>query len=100
MTNYGMPFFLEDKTGKLTGSEFVDINDRLKLTVRCTAHDAMHTAYMIYDRSNVSSFANGYPKPLVALDFGPNNSLGTVSFGVGGVVPMKEYLSKVSSVGG
>ncbi|KAH8834363.1 hypothetical protein DL96DRAFT_1456838 [Flagelloscypha sp. PMI_526] len=69
----GMPFYLIDRTGSLTGSDYVDIYQRLTLTVRCTARDASHAAYMIYNDRTSST-------PLAALDFGPKNALGTISF--------------------
>ncbi|KAG1751433.1 uncharacterized protein EDB91DRAFT_1243698 [Suillus paluster] len=87
MTSYGMPYLLEDKTGKLTGSQFVDINDRLRLTLRCTARESTHATYIIYSASGSDS-----GKPLVALDFGPNNSLGAIAFGSGPQIPMNSFL--------
>ena len=98
MTNYGMPYILEDQTGKLSGSDFVDIHDRMRLSFRCTADNATHTAYMIYDISS-HVYQGSYPKPLVALDFGPNNSLGTVTFSPHTNLPMKKYLVKSSALG-
>ena len=98
MAKYGMPFFLEDKTGLLTGSDFVDLHDRMHLSLRQTSKDSMHTAYMIYDFT--SSLGSGaFSRPSAALDFGPNNTLGTVSFGTGGGhVAMKNYLYKPSAL--
>jgi hypothetical protein len=96
MTSYGMPYFLEDKSGNLTGSEFTDIHDRMRLSLRCTVSDAMHTAYMIFDKSSTTT-CHGYS--LLALDFGPDNALGTVSFGAGTHMPMKQYLVKSSGLG-
>ncbi|KAJ7830653.1 hypothetical protein B0H14DRAFT_2806808 [Mycena olivaceomarginata] len=79
MTRYGIPYIFEDTTGRLTGSEFIDIHDRLRFTVRCTAHDTCHTSAI--------------PRPLVALDFGANNTLGSIS--VASVpMPMRKYLTK------
>jgi hypothetical protein len=96
MTSYGMPYFLEDKSGNLTGSEFIDIHDRMRLSLRCTISDSMHSGYMVFDKSN-NTPSPGYS--LVALDFGPANALGTVSFGTGTHVPMKQYLVKGSGLG-
>ncbi|KAJ3876447.1 hypothetical protein F5051DRAFT_429775 [Lentinula edodes] len=96
MTTYGLPYFLEDKTGRLTGSDFVDIHDRLRLTYRrSTERNSSHTAYMIYNTSAHVS----HPQPLMALDFGPGNALGTVSFSSKLCVPMKKYLAKVPCKG-
>ena len=92
MTTYGMPYFLADKTGLLSGSEFNDVNDRMRLVYRCTANDSTHKSYIIYDSS-----VTGVPS--VVLDFGPDDSLGTISFGSDKSLPMKKYLSKVSMLG-
>lgn len=92
MTTYGMPYFLSDKTGLLTGSEFTDVNDRMRLVYRCTANDSTRKAYIIYD-STVTEV------PSIALDFGPDDSLGTISFQSDRSLPMKKYLSKVSMLG-
>lgn len=80
-----MPYLLEDKTGKLTGSHFVDINDRLRLTLRCTTREATHTTYIIYTTTAGTD-------PVVTLSFGSNNSLGTITFGSGPQVPMNSFL--------
>ncbi|KAJ7627127.1 hypothetical protein FB45DRAFT_1004699 [Roridomyces roridus] len=97
MTRYGMPYILEDKSGQLTGSEFVDIHERLHLTVRCTQRNSSHTMYMIYN-TTPTVFQSTIPRPLVGLDFGKDNALGTIS--VAGVpTPMRKYLTKVSLIG-
>ncbi|KAJ7181368.1 hypothetical protein C8R43DRAFT_911677 [Mycena crocata] len=97
MTRYGMPYILEDTTGRLTGSEFIDIHERLHYTVRCTARDSCHTSYMIYNTSP-TAFQSAVPKPLVGLDFGPNNALGTISFS-SVPMPMRKYLVKPTPMG-
>ncbi|KAK0464400.1 uncharacterized protein EV420DRAFT_1040208 [Desarmillaria tabescens] len=86
-TKYGLPFFLEDKSGKLSGSEFIDIHERMRFSYRCTARDATHTAYMIFN-------PNASRRAIVALDFGPRNALGTISLG-GVSIPMNKYLVRV-----
>ncbi|KAJ7597626.1 hypothetical protein C8J56DRAFT_920548 [Mycena floridula] len=96
MTHYGIPYFLEDKSGRLSGGEFVDLHDRLRLDYRCTARDSTHTAYMIY-KTNPQSYQSSVPTALIALDFGPHNTLGTVSFSPHLSIPMKKYLYKGSS---
>ncbi|KAJ3725614.1 hypothetical protein DFJ43DRAFT_1002427 [Lentinula guzmanii] len=99
MTTYGLPYFLEDKTGRLSGSEFVDIHDRLRLTYRLsTDRSSSHTAFMIYNTSSHISHPS-FLQALVALDFGPGHALGTVSFSSKICLPMKKYLVKVSSKG-
>ncbi|KAJ7174905.1 hypothetical protein C8R46DRAFT_1082007 [Mycena filopes] len=94
-TRYGMPYILEDTTGRLTGTEFVDIHERLHFTIRCTARDAWHTSYMVYN-TNPAVFQSAIPKPLAGLDFGVNNALGTISFS-GVAMPMRKYLTKPST---
>ncbi|EGO00477.1 hypothetical protein SERLA73DRAFT_136371 [Serpula lacrymans var. lacrymans S7.3] len=96
MTHYGMPYLLEDKTGELSGSDFNDLNDRMCLRLRCTARESTHTAYMIFD---ITHHSDGLQKPLAALDFGPNESLGTISYSSGSQIPMKDYLMKLSTFG-
>lgn len=94
-TVYGMPYLLEDKTGKLAGSDFVDMNDRLRLRLRCTAQAPTHTAYMIHNVTHGNDSSN----PLMALAFGPNNSLGTITICSGAPIPMEQYLTKLSPLG-
>ncbi|PCH35969.1 hypothetical protein WOLCODRAFT_140146 [Wolfiporia cocos MD-104 SS10] len=95
MTQFGMPFFLEDQTGELTGSEFVDLYNRMRLGFRCTLRDTHRTAYMVYDLSSRRASA----APLACLDFGANNALGTIKIGDGENISMAEYLSKASAGG-
>ncbi|KAG2135476.1 hypothetical protein DEU56DRAFT_737755 [Suillus clintonianus] len=88
MTSYGMPYLLEDKTGKLTGSHFVDINDRLRFTLRCTSWGSTHATYIIYNMTSGTD-------PVATLTFGSNNSLGTIAFGSGPQVPMSSFLESL-----
>jgi|SRR5882762_4487820 len=96
MTYYGQDYMLEDKTGWLTGSDYDDIHDRKRLTLKCTQHEQTHTVYMIFDRTGTSVF--NYNNPLAVLEFGPNNTFGTVSFQTGVRIPMKHYLVRVSTL--
>ena len=99
MTNFGLPFFLEDTTGKITGSDFVDLHNRMHLSLKQTLRDAHHTAYIIYDLSSRSGAGRGgLLVPLATLDFGPNNALGTVKIGDGNHVQMGHYLTKVAGL--
>lgn len=93
-TTYGMPYILEDKTGELTGSDFIDINDRLRLRLRCTAQAPTHTAYMIHNVTHGHECE--VSRALVALAFGPGDSLGTIIFESRSPVAMNEYLRRVS----
>lgn len=87
---------LEDRTGRITGSDFEDVHDRIRLSLKCTQKAPTHTAYMIFDRTKTTTF--NYNNPLAVLDFGANDSLGTVSFKTGVHLPMKQYLLKVSAL--
>jgi len=91
-TVYGMPYLLEDRTGQLTGSDYIDMNDRLRLCLRCTAQAPSHTAYMIHNATHQHDPSN----PLIALAFGPNSSLGTITLRNGAPIAMEDYLAKLS----
>ncbi|KII92942.1 hypothetical protein PLICRDRAFT_491592 [Plicaturopsis crispa FD-325 SS-3] len=92
-TVYGMPYYLEDKTGSLSGTEYADPYGRMRYSVRCTMKDSMRTAYMIYN------LGSGSHKPLASLEFNSDHSLGMVSFTSGVHIPMKQYLTKLSTLG-
>lgn len=98
-TKFGLPFFLEDKTGRLTGSDFNDLHDRMKLFYRPRSRDPSRGIYDIYD---VSSGRNdSCETPVVTLTFGSDNSLGTIKFSYeSGSQDMGTYLSQVNAVGG
>ncbi|KAI8992917.1 hypothetical protein BD414DRAFT_482716 [Trametes punicea] len=89
MTNFGLPYFLEDRTGRITGSEFVDLHNRMHLTLRQTLRDAHRVAYVIYDLSS--------RVPLATLDFGANNALGTIKIGDSDHIQMNQYLTRSGS---
>ncbi|KAF9021707.1 hypothetical protein BDZ89DRAFT_230872 [Hymenopellis radicata] len=92
MTVYTLPLFLEDKTGSITsGSEFVDIHDRLRLLYKRTSNS--RDLYMVYNLSSTSP-SSPYNMALMALDFG----LHTITFDSGmRVLPMKKWCCKSSS---
>jgi len=98
-TKFGMPIFLEDKTGDITGSEFTDIYNRARLVLRCTLRTAERSAYMVYDLSERVESRTGLPAPAACLDFRPPNALGSVKIRDGEYVPMGQYLSKLSPLG-
>ena len=104
MPVYGFPVYLEDMTGALTGSDFVDIHDRMRFSVRCTLRDASRTVYMIHNGGGlyddgVSRSSSRVVEPAAVLDYGPNGALGWVTIGSGQPVPMGTYLAKVSRFG-
>ncbi|KAI0640614.1 hypothetical protein C8Q79DRAFT_930518 [Trametes meyenii] len=109
MINRPLPFFLEDRSGHYISSDFDEVYDRVFLRVaRPPPSQAAHfaeTTLMVYDtRRRSSSRRHSRPpprEPSVILEFGPNGSLGTISF-VGSSVslPMSQYLRKTSMFAG
>ncbi|PPQ91834.1 hypothetical protein CVT25_000288 [Psilocybe cyanescens] len=109
-TRYGLPFFLEDKTGRLDGSEFVDLHDRTRLVYRRKSRDATRIVYGIFDITLGTYEA--FHVPVVTLCFGADNSLGSVCYAPGvGVIggtregeekwmQMAKYLSQVNIFAG
>ncbi|KAI0829776.1 hypothetical protein BC628DRAFT_1067443 [Trametes gibbosa] len=95
MSKFGLPYFLEDTTGRITGSEFVDLHNRMQLRLKQTLNDAHHAAYVIYDLSSRPSGPGrgGLLVPLATLDF-PTNALGTIKIGEGEHVQMSQYLAR------
>ncbi|KAI0686151.1 hypothetical protein C8Q76DRAFT_636411 [Earliella scabrosa] len=109
MINRALPFYLEDRTGQYTGSDFDEIYDRLFLRVaRPPPSQAAHfaeTTLMVYNtgRRSSSQRHSRPPQrdPAVVLEFGPNGALGTVSFvDSGASMPMAQYLRKTSMFAG
>ena len=104
-TRYCMPYFFEDKTGSITGTEFIDLNDRMKLLYRRrqSSASANHEVYEIYDTS--CGRFDWFDKPKITLTFGRDHSLGTVGFGAGGetaeyTIRMETYLRVVNAAAG
>jgi hypothetical protein len=93
---YGLPIFLEDQTGRLTrtGSDYVDLYNRKSICYQRISHacDFMRTTYGVFDRNSVSC------EPDITLEFGADNSLGTIKVPVGhsDAIAMDIYLPRVS----
>ncbi|RDX48508.1 hypothetical protein K466DRAFT_308161 [Polyporus arcularius HHB13444] len=110
MINKALPFYLEDRSGQYTGSDFDEIYDRLFLRVARpspaqSAHFPAESTLMVYNTGRRSSSQrHSRPpqrEPAVVLEFGPNGALGTVSFVQSGVsMPMGQYLRKTSMFAG
>ena len=109
MMNKVLPYYLEDRTGLYTGTDFDEVYDRLFLRVaRPHPSQASHFAestLMVYNtgrRSSSQRHSRPPPRePAVILEFGPNGALGTVSFVDSGVsMPMGQYLCKTSMFAG
>lgn len=101
MTSFGLPYFLEDTTGQTTGSDFVDLHNRMHLNIKQTLRDAHHAAYVIYDLSaRSSSGRGGLLVPLATLDFAAHNALGTIKIGDSDHIPMTQYLARSAGTNG
>lgn len=96
-TLFGMPFFLEDQSGDIENSEFNDLYNRMRFSLRKTsADDAANTTLMVYDLSSPSaSSRNDLRVPVACLTFGAGPTLGTVRIKTGPAVNMEQYLSRV-----
>jgi hypothetical protein len=99
MPIYGLPYFLEDITGVLTGSDFVDMHGRMRLSVRCTLQDGARAVYMVHDAAATAQGRARVQEPAAVLDFGPGGTLGSVVIGAHAPVPMATYLSKTARFG-
>lgn len=85
-----LPIFLEDRTGLLTGSEFVDLYNRMTIGYRCISYDSTGTTYAVIDRRSIRT------DPEVVLRFNADNSLGTIKVNDGFTIAMDIYLPRVS----
>ena len=109
MINRVFPYYLEDRTGHHTGSDFDVMYDRLFLRVACPPPAEptpfAGTTLMVYNtgRRSLSQRHSRPPQrePDVVLEFGPNGALGTISFADSGAsIPMGQYLKKTSMFAG
>lgn len=107
MTTYGLPLFLDDRTGRITESDFYDIYDRppfLRLTQTIHADRISRKVYVLDSLNHSHSVRVGImepPEPLAILDFGLRNQLGTISFegSQNRYLSMERYLRKQSPSG-
>lgn len=109
MTNYGMPFFLEDRTGDFFNTEYDDLNDRLFYGVNCVVGGAGRAPgastvriFELGSRTSAHRFSTAYPgrSPAVMLDFGPRGELGTVLFVErAAALPMSNWMRKSMALG-
>lgn len=92
-----MPFFLEDQSGDIENSEFNDIYQRMRFSIRKTSTDDVpHTTLMVYDLSSPSASSRSDLRvPIACLTFGAGPALGTVRIHNGPTVSMEQYLSRV-----
>jgi len=101
-----LPFILEDSTGRVAGSDFDDIYDRIFLRVAPGAHQR-GSSLMIYKMAQRSSRRrDSLPfrsAPSILLEFGAGGALGNISFlDRKNPIPlhMGRYLRKASMFGG
>ncbi|KAI0773540.1 hypothetical protein C8Q74DRAFT_1368123 [Fomes fomentarius] len=100
MINRSLPFYLEDRTGQYTGSDFDEIYDRLFLRVaRPPPTQVAHfpeTTLMVYNTGRRSSSQrHSRPpqrEPAVVLEFGPNGALGTITFAATGLALSRKFV--------
>lgn len=97
MVTTGIPFMLYDKTGSLSGSEFVDSPlGRLAFRVRCTRRDPDGTQYGVYNM-----LAGHYDAPVATFDYGAGGALGNIStIGPGGSLRTQAIATFLVQVGG
>ncbi|EAU90825.2 hypothetical protein CC1G_09302 [Coprinopsis cinerea okayama7 len=95
-TRYYQPYFLEDRSGRLSGSEFNDIHERLKFSYRCSRRSSTLCQYTIFETT--SPREDACTTPVSVLEYGPNNTLGLVYYGMK-PQSMARYLVKVDPEG-
>ncbi len=79
MVKTGIPFMLEEKPGFLSGSEFIDLYDRMHLYIRCTRRDHNGASqYGIYNMLD-NMYSAGNDPPVVTLEYGAAGALGNIT---------------------
>lgn len=103
MTTYGLPLFLEDTTGHINGSNYIDIYDRrpyLHLAVTIHSDRVTRQIFVMNSKPAQTRFRSlQLPDPIVTMDFPLNHSLGTIAFGHSKPKSMERYLEKESRNG-
>ena len=86
-----LPFTLEDRTGRVAGSDFDDIYDRIFLRVAPATHLRAPSTLLVYKMSQRASRRRDslpfHSAPAIALEFGTSGGLGHISF-----LDRKEYI--------
>ena len=110
MINRPLPFYLEDRTGDYSATDYDEAYDRLFLRVACAqpAHDPDAGATLfVYDTGRRSSSRRPLARPprdaepAAVLEFCPGGGLGSVAFVRAGTsVPMGQYLRRTSMFSG
>lgn len=101
-----LPYAFEDRTGRLTASDFDEIYDRLFLHVAQSPQETNGTTLMIYNmHRRATRHRDLLPlreEPSVILEFGAKNALGVITFLQPPArlsVPMNRYLRKINLFG-
>ncbi|KAI0693478.1 hypothetical protein BC835DRAFT_1072133 [Cytidiella melzeri] len=111
MLNRSLPYFLEDRTGIFTHTDFDDIYDRLFLKVFPHGHTSQNPfLFTIHSTARRSTPHEQHHsrrgtirdrEPSLTLEFGPRGALGNVVFSAKNEsVPMAQWLKKTSMFGG
>ncbi|KAF8883066.1 hypothetical protein CPB84DRAFT_193737 [Gymnopilus junonius] len=96
---YGLPYFLEDKSGRLSGSDFIDLHDRMKLAYSCKDRSSSLFTYEIHDTT--AGTYDAYNKAVATLTFGSDNALGTITYTRDKIErQMVDYLAQVNDIAG
>ena len=98
MVKLGIPYMLYDRTGSLSGSEFVDSQlGRLSFRVRCTRRDPDGTTqYGVYNL-----LAGHYDAPVATFDYGAGGALGNITtIGSGGSLRTQAIAAFLVEAGG
>jgi hypothetical protein len=97
MVKTGIPFMLNDRTGSLLGSEFVDLYDRIYLRVRCTHLDPDGAS--VYGVYNMLS--RHHEIPVATFQYGAGGALGDITItGSGGSLRTHTIAAYLVEVGG
>ena len=97
MVTTGVPLMFDDRTGSLSGSEFVELHDRIYLRVRCTRRDPDGASqYGVYNmRSRHDEI------PVATFGYGAGGTLGNVTMiGAGGSLRTQAIAAFLVEVGG
>jgi hypothetical protein len=95
MVKTGIPFMLEDWSGSLSSSTFIDLYGRMSLILRCTRRDPDGASqYAIYNSDSTQR-----DMPVATLEYGAAGALGDITtIGPGGspqTQPMAAFLVEV-----
>ena len=101
-TRDGLPLHFEDRTGFITNTDFDDLYDRMHFHVsRLPGQTSTKIFRMGFRPSRVRNSLALPPNPEVSLDFGPQETLGTISLSLMSAytanLPMTQYLRKTST---